>query len=41
MRIREARRDLLQDGVPVETYRRIGVDEALRLLGSRTPALAG
>ena len=40
-RILRGRGDLLQDGVPVETYRRIGLDEALGLLGSRTPALAG
>ena len=31
----------LRDGVPVETYRRIGLDEALGLLGSPTPAAAG
>ena len=30
--IRLARRDLLEDGVPVETYRRIDLDEALSLL---------
>jgi hypothetical protein len=41
MRILRARRDLLVGGVPVETYRRIGLDEALGLLASRTPALAG
>jgi hypothetical protein len=41
MRILRARRDLLVDGVPVETYRRIEVDEALGLLASPTPALAG
>jgi hypothetical protein len=29
---RRARRGLLEDGVPVETYRRIGLDEALALL---------
>jgi hypothetical protein len=33
-RIRLARRELVQDGVPVETYRRIGLNEALALLGS-------
>jgi hypothetical protein len=27
------RRDLAEDGLPVETYRRIGLDEALRRLG--------
>jgi hypothetical protein len=27
------RRDLIEDGVPVETYRRIGLDEALGRLG--------
>jgi hypothetical protein len=37
-RIRDARRELVEDGVPVETYRRIGLDEALALLG---PAAAG
>jgi hypothetical protein len=31
--IRLAREDLLEDGVPVETYRRIELDEALSLLG--------
>ena len=28
-----ARRELVEDGVPVETYRRIELDEALALLG--------
>ena len=28
-----SRRELVEDGVPVETYRRIGLDEALGLLG--------
>ena len=28
-----ARRELIEDGVPVETYRRIELDEALALLG--------
>ncbi len=32
MRILEARRELVEDGVPVESYRRIGLDEALGLL---------
>jgi hypothetical protein len=32
-RIRLAREDLLEDGVPVETYRRIELEEALALLG--------
>jgi hypothetical protein len=32
-RIRLARNDLLEDGVPVETYRRVQLDEALALLG--------
>jgi hypothetical protein len=41
MDILRARDDLLRDGVPVETYRRIELDEALGLLGSRTPAPAG
>jgi hypothetical protein len=35
------RRDLLRDGRPVETYRRIALEEALGLLGSRTPVAAG
>jgi hypothetical protein len=33
-----ARRDLLEDGVPVETYRRIGLDEALAGLAAHAPA---
>jgi hypothetical protein len=41
MRILRQRRALLRDGVPVETYRRISLDEALGLLGSRTPVAAG
>jgi hypothetical protein len=41
MRILGERAGLLRDGVPVETYRRISLDEALGLLGSRTPAMAG
>ena len=41
MRILRERSELLRDGVPVETYRRIGLDEALGLLGLPTPALAG
>jgi hypothetical protein len=41
VRILEARRELLREGVPVETYRRISLDEALGLLCSPTPALAG
>ena len=32
-RILAGRRDLAEDGVPVETYRRIGLDEALGRLG--------
>jgi hypothetical protein len=32
-RMGSARRELLEDGVPVETYRRIGLDEALARLG--------
>jgi hypothetical protein len=32
-RILLARQELVEDGVPVETYRRIGLDEALRRLG--------
>ena len=31
--IRLAREDLLEDGLPVETYRRVELDEALALLG--------
>jgi hypothetical protein len=31
--IKASRRELVEDGVPVETYRRIGLDEALALLG--------
>jgi hypothetical protein len=41
LQVLEARSELLRDGVPVETYRRIGLEEALGLLGSATPALAG
>jgi hypothetical protein len=41
MRILRERTALLRDGVPVETYRRISLDEALGLLGSPTPAMAG
>ena len=41
MRILRARSELLRDGVPVETYRRISLDEALGLLGSRSPLVAG
>ena len=40
-RILGERAGLLRDGVPVETYRRIPLDEALGLLGSRTPVAAG
>ncbi len=32
-RVLAGRRDLVEDGVPVETYRRIGLDEALGRLG--------
>ena len=41
VRILQGRRELLRDGVPVETYRRIPLDEALGLLGSRTPVATG
>jgi hypothetical protein len=41
MQILRGRSELLRDGVPVETYRRIGLDEALGLLGAATSALAG
>jgi hypothetical protein len=40
-RILRERSELLREGDPVETYRRIGLDEALGLLGSRTPLVAG
>jgi hypothetical protein len=33
--IKRARKDLVEDGVPVETYRRIGLDEALGLLAPK------
>jgi hypothetical protein len=36
--ILRGRRDLLRNGVPVETYRRIGLHEALGLLAARTSA---
>jgi hypothetical protein len=39
--ILRGRSELLRDGVPVETYRRIDLDEALALLGSRTARTAG
>jgi hypothetical protein len=32
-RVLLSRRELVEDGVPVETYRRIGLDEALARLG--------
>jgi hypothetical protein len=41
LRILRERGALLRDGVPVETYRRIALDEALGLLGSPTPVAAG
>lgn len=41
MRILRQRSALLRDGVPLETYRRITLDEAVGLLGSRTPVAAG
>jgi hypothetical protein len=41
MRILRARSGLRRDGIPVETYRRIGLDDALALLGARTPLIAG
>jgi hypothetical protein len=31
-RIKQARKELVEDGLPVETYRRIGLDEAIGLL---------
>jgi hypothetical protein len=33
--IKRARKDLVENGVPVETYRRISLDEALGLLGPK------
>lgn len=36
--ILRGRSELARDGVPVETYRRIGLGEALGLLASRTPS---
>jgi hypothetical protein len=39
--ILRARGELLRDGVPVETYRRVGLDEALALLASPAPSRAG
>jgi hypothetical protein len=39
--ILRGRAGLLEDGVPVETYRRIGLDEALGLLGASAPREAG
>jgi hypothetical protein len=39
-RIREARTDLVEDDVPVESYRRIGFDEALGLLQPGTSRVA-
>ena len=41
MRILRERRELLRDGVPVETYRRISLDDALGRLASKTPVAAG
>jgi hypothetical protein len=41
MRILDERPGLFRDGVPVETYRRISLDEALGLLGSRAPRRGG
>jgi hypothetical protein len=41
MRTLRERGELLRDGVPVETYRRIPLDEALGLLGARTAVGAG
>jgi hypothetical protein len=37
-RIRQARKDLIEGDVPVETYRRIDIDEALGLLEARATA---
>jgi hypothetical protein len=41
MCILRSRSGLIRDGVPVETYRRISLDEAFGLLGSRTSVAAG
>jgi hypothetical protein len=41
MRILRARAELLEDGVPGETYRRVGLDEALGLLASPRLARSG
>ncbi len=41
LRILRARGELVREGRPVETYRRIGLEEALGLLGSQTPVAAG
>jgi hypothetical protein len=41
MRILASRPALLEQGIPVETYRRIGLDEALGLLGAKAPVRAG
>jgi hypothetical protein len=41
LRILRARRELVREGRPVETYRRIALEEALGLLGSRMPVAAG
>jgi hypothetical protein len=40
-RILRERAALLEGGVPVETYRRVGLDEALRLLGAGAPRAVG
>jgi hypothetical protein len=40
-RILRERADLLEDGRPVETYRRIGIEDALALLAARAPRAAG
>ncbi len=37
--IRYSRQDLFEDGTPVETYRKIDVDEALRMLGAQGAAI--
>jgi hypothetical protein len=41
LRVLRERAGLLEDGVPVETYRRISLDEALGLLGVRAPQAVG
>jgi hypothetical protein len=39
--IRAERKGLLRDGIPVESYRRLDLDEALGMLASRGPRSGG